>query len=71
MTSAAVAFDKHPTADKHDAATDDDAGGEVLDKLFGGLDAAYLVLQAHRDRGRSDALDDDQGDDEGAADATD
>ncbi|MCO7197449.1 hypothetical protein [Pseudonocardia sp. McavD-2-B] len=46
MTSAAVAFDKHLAADKHDA--DDHAadGISMVGKLAEGLDAAYRRLTA-------------------------
>lgn len=45
MTSAAVAIDKHVVLDRHDAHTDDDQAGEVLGKLFDGLDAAYRAIK--------------------------
>lgn len=46
MTSAAVAFDKHLAADKHDAHDEADEGISMIGKLADGLDAAYRRLTA-------------------------
>jgi hypothetical protein len=45
-TAVGIAIDKTVVIDKHDAESDDDTAGEVLDKLFAGLGAAYQVLKS-------------------------
>jgi hypothetical protein len=63
MTSAAVAFDKHLAADKHDATDGADDAVSMLGKLAAGLDAAHRALTAGEPH--DDDQDDDEPDDEG------